>query len=820
MEKSKPLVIVLSRNYSTGLGVIRSLGAAGYTVDLIASTKKKGSSIIASSSKYVRKSVEVITRNIQGDSGEGIIKELLKYVGTQEGEMVLFPVDDFTTSVIDKNRESLRSYFYMPGVVGESESVNRLMDKTVQGNLARKFGMATPAEAMISLRDEILIPNEITYPCFVKPLQSVSGHKTEMAVCEDTVQLKNHLCEMQKFYKDRDVLVQEYLSIDKEYDLSGVCIDQKIIIPAVIEKTKIAKYELGVTMCGRLQPVEVLGQVKSKIEEFLKSIHYVGMFDMELNVCGDEIYFNEINFRSGGPNYSYYLNGVNLPDIFVKAITGVKHNCEEEKMCEFGKTFVYEKVAWEDYMNSYMTKTALKQCIKSADFTLLEDKLDPVPGNIFYKRIRMSALKNKMKKVLRKGKVKEKNTVKLTDKKRVVVAGRNYCNILTMTRALGEAGYEVDVLRVVKNRPSRLNLLAGMEPDAYSRYVRGFYRCIVNHEPQKVINQLKDLANTKQKTLLVPVDDYTACVIDGAYHELSKYYIVPNVAEKEGEIVRMMDKCEQKKLAAHHGLPMLESVLIQSEKGEFTIPEETPYPCFIKPNVSMNSTKSKMQRCNNKNELEKVLFRYAQNEDFEMLVEKFADIRAEYSLLGISTPDTVIAPCVFKVLAGGHKERKGVTILGEAVDIQRFQGVIQECCEFMKALKYTGLFDIDLLETTDGRVYFIELNFRAGASTHLFTKTGVNLPAMMADYLTSNKKLTDVSAIESVGKRFVSEKVLLEEYVRSDASISQMKDYLSKADVFFIKDDVDVKPYQYFKKYYLIATCLKVPYWLRDRRRK
>ena len=41
-EKNAPLVLVLARNYSTGLSVIRSLGAAGYTVDLIASAYKKG----------------------------------------------------------------------------------------------------------------------------------------------------------------------------------------------------------------------------------------------------------------------------------------------------------------------------------------------------------------------------------------------------------------------------------------------------------------------------------------------------------------------------------------------------------------------------------------------------------------------------------------------------------------------------------------------------------------------------------------------------------------------------------------------------------
>ena len=74
MSNLKPLIIVLSRNYSTGLGVIRSLGAAGYDVDLIASVKKKGSSVIASSSKYVRNSKEVLTRNIQGDAGNELIE--------------------------------------------------------------------------------------------------------------------------------------------------------------------------------------------------------------------------------------------------------------------------------------------------------------------------------------------------------------------------------------------------------------------------------------------------------------------------------------------------------------------------------------------------------------------------------------------------------------------------------------------------------------------------------------------------------------------------------------------------------------------------
>lgn len=814
MENSKPLVIVLSRNYSTGLGVIRSLGAAGYTVDLIASTKKKGSSVIASSSKYIRNSVEVLTRNIQGDEGKGLINELMKYADVYEEKKVLFPVDDFTTSVIDQNRDILKPYFYMPGTVEGNEPVHRLMDKVIQGKLARKFGIITPAETLVSLRGEVVLSDDIIYPCFVKPLQSVTGHKTEMAVCQDKEELKKHLYKMQEFYKDRDVLVQEYLSIDREYDLSGVCLDQKVIIPAVIEKIRIARHELGVTMCGKLCSADILGDVKEKIIEFLKSIHYVGMFDMELNVCGDKIYFNEINFRSGGPNYSYYLNGVNLPEIFVKEITGKGHEQIEEEMARFGKSFVYEKVAWEDYMNSYMTRAELRQCIRNADFTLLEDETDPMPGKIFNRRIRMSVLKHKIKKAVYKD---------IADKKeqqgiKVVVAGRNYGNILTMTRALGEAGYVVDVLRVIKKQPSRLNLLARMEPDVYSKYVSEFHRCVVNGEVQKIVSKLLDMADGNEKILLVPVDDYTACVIDSAYNKLTDYYIVPNVERQEGRIVRLMDKNEQKLIAVNYDLPMLKSVLIKAKDGKFDIPQETPYPCFIKPNMSMSSTKSKMTKCNNKEELETILSKYAQKEDFEMLVEEFADIKAEYSVLGVSTPGKTIAPCVFEVIAGGHRERTGVTIVGEAVDASRFEYIIQKCCAFIHAIGYTGLFDVDLLETKDGKVYFIELNFRAGASMHLFTKTGVNLPGIFADYFMKDKQMTDVSAKESIGKRFVSEKVLLEEYARNDVGIAEIVSYLKHTEVHFVKDNLDQKPYRYFRKFFIIAMLMKIPYYIKDKR--
>lgn len=397
LHNRKPIVIVLSRNYSTGLGVVRSLGVAGYTVDLIASTKKRGSSAIIASSKYVRKCVEVLSPKIQTDNGDELIDEILRYSSNTDCKPVLFPTDDFTTTVMAANYERLKEHFLMPCVSGSgAASLLVAMNKAYQTELAKSVGMLTPDECEVSLRGDIELPDCISYPCFVKPLSSVSGRKAEMKKCSDKKELLSHLEDIKKYYSDRSVLIQEYLDIDKEYDLSGVCINDDIIIPAIVEKINISDFERGVTMTGRTLPCSTLGNELDKIKSMLKSLGYHGMFDMELNLCGERIYFNEINLRSGGPNYSYLLNGVNLPDIFVKSLIGQAHTSNEETVAEYGKTFVYEKIAWEDYIHNNISRSELKHCIKDADYTLLADKNDPAPGRIFCKKIRLSAIKHRL----------------------------------------------------------------------------------------------------------------------------------------------------------------------------------------------------------------------------------------------------------------------------------------------------------------------------------------------------------------------------------------------------------------------------------------
>lgn len=815
LSNDKPLIIVLSRNYSTGLGVIRSLGSAGYTVDLIASVKKKGSSVIAASSKYVRKTIEVISPKIQVDRGEELIDVLMEYAGKYKEKIVLFPTDDFTTLVVDANRDRLKDYFVIPEIISEeNRTIKDLMDKTIQSEIAKECGLKTPLEWIVPINEDICIPSDMVYPCFVKPITSNSGHKTEMAVCDNEGTLTVHLHKMKAFFSERSVLIQEFLNIDKEYDLAGVCLDQEVILPAVIEKRHIAGYERGVGMSGKVLPIEILGDTIEKIKAMLRKYHYVGMFDIDLNMCGGDIYFGEVNLRSGGLNFAYFLGGSNLPDIYVKNITGREVE-GDANLIRTGHTFVYEKVAWEDRIHKHISRKQLKRYLREADYTLLNTKEDPKPGKMFNRRIKLSLIKNRLKDLLYKD-IKHRENESVKSNADVIVTGRNYCNILTMARALGRAGYSVEVLRVFKTRPNRLNMLRLMRPESFSKYVSKYSECVADNTPYKIVESLKMIADQDKMQLLIPVDDYLVGVVDEFLDKLKDSFVIPTINNKSGEINKLMDKNRQKLLAGEFGLPILKSVLIRCNNGQYDIPEGIDYPCFIKPNISMNSTKAGMMKCSNISELEKALSQLSVKGDFEILAEDFADIKAEYSLLGVSFSGKTISPCLFKAIEGGHKERKGVAMVGKTISHSGFEEIIDQCNSFIDTLGYDGMFDVDFIETHDGSIYFIEINLRAGASMHAFTEADVNLAGILADAFLKDIPVNTETKLVETDKLFVSEKILMEEFARGDVSRARVKQIMQNTDICFVKDEIDPKPYKYFKRFYFVAAAMRIIYGVRS----
>lgn len=814
MHSQKPTIVVFSRVYSTGLSVIRSLGAAGYTIDFISSVCQKGQADIAANSKYVRNHIEIVTNDPKELHNPLILKTLLSYAKQHPETVILFPTDDHTTAVTDLHRKELSKYFLIPTIMDtHNSSLIQYMDKSIQAKHAKDAGLFTPMEWKIPLNQQLQIPDDMMYPCFCKPTETITGYKDEMTVCYTKQALQQHLTKLKEHNSNRSILVQEFLKIEQEIDLSGVCIDQEVIIPGIIKKLHIAKYEKGVTLAGMILPFEELHTVQESIIKMLRSFHYTGMFDMELHVVDGKIYFNEINFRSGGPNYSYFQSGVNLPSLVVKGLLKEKITVEETKIPQYKKVFLYEKVAWEDYARGYLSKKELKNYFSRADITLLLDENDPIPGKLFQKSLFMTILKGRIRMIQRKTKQlfssysftpQIRNSNSTACKPRVIVVGRNYSSNLCMTRSIGQAGYVVEVLRIFDHKPRRMNLFSHLKPDAYSKYVKAYHVCTCNKNTKLVAEALLKLSSTAEKTLLIPTDDFAADAIDAHYQLLKKHFLLPNIQDLESGICKLMCKDYQKELAQAADLPVTNSCLIQTIHGAFTIPDRVKYPCFIKPNISKNSVKTIMRKCNTKEELENTLRTFSKDHDIEILVEDYIEVANEYSLLGLSTKNSVFAPGFFRVEEGGNTNSKGVTLTGRTLSCSSKQDIVSKCIKFVKSLHYEGLFDIDLIESTNGTLYFAEINLRFGASGYATTECGINLPGMFADYMFFQKE-PGACSFSRNNQLFLSEKMLLEEYATNQRSFSTVKKHMKNADIYFIKNADDPKPYRHFQRFYLLA---------------
>lgn len=283
-QREKPLVIVLSRSYSTGLGVIRALGKEGYKIDLIESVAKDDPESVASKSKYVNRYVQVKSRKIEFEEGDPeLISEIMKYSEGYDQKPVLFPADDYTTIIVSMHTEELSKYFHLPHVANEKPGKNdilKIMDKTYQSQQAVSVGLEIPKEWIVNLNQEhIQIPDNIVFPCFVKPIMSTQGYKTEMKRCDDKDELAAHLEKMKSKFSERKVFIQEYLEIDKEITVIGSASDQRITIPGVTEMTSSVVREIGGLQTGVWLPFESLGKtVCEQVTALMKKMHFVGNF--------------------------------------------------------------------------------------------------------------------------------------------------------------------------------------------------------------------------------------------------------------------------------------------------------------------------------------------------------------------------------------------------------------------------------------------------------------------------------------------------------------------------------------------------------------
>ena len=368
-----------------------------------------------------------------------------------------------------------------------------------------------------------------------------------------------------------------------------------------------------------------------------------------------------------------------------------------------------------------------------------------------------------------------------------IVMGRNYASRLGMIRAAAESGCDVIVIQTGRNLKHKCGI------DASSKYVLKTFIAKESDHAQ-LVNIIKSLENVGEKRILLPTDDYTASVIDLHLDELKQNFMMPSVSGRQGELVSMMNKYRVKQIAKDAGLRVADGWVAHSNGANYIIPDGISYPCFIKPKESFKSSlKNLMARCDNERELALQLKRISEVSKDDVLIEKLIDIDQEVAVLGVSIDGKSIIPDIISI----KEHFLGVAATGMVCSITSYPGLEEKLTAFMEKINLTGLFDIDLF-VSNGTIYFNELNLRLGASGYAVTKSIINLPGILIGTLLGTKP--NIEYVRSFPQyHFINEKTALSKVFAGQWTFDRYSDELAKADVTFIMDDTDDKPYLQLK---------------------
>ena len=370
--------VVVGRNYSSLLGMIRAAGMADCSVTVvrivrkITSKKERDRFSVIRSSKYVKEQF------FAEQNRDSLMQVLLTKCVKEEEKQVILPTDDFAASTIDLNYDQLKEFFLMPNIHQEQGEVVHMMDKRLQKEIAERVGLNVAKGWTVEIKDgKYTIPDGIEYPVFTKPEVSIQLNKNCMKRSNNQDELEAVLSDVSK-QADCTILVEQFIDFEKEYAVLGASDGTGCCIPGIITVESMGNgAHKGVTLLGTYSSFCLFGDLKYKLQQFMNEIHMVGLFDIDLYEYKGHVYFNELNLRLGASGFAVIRAGINLPKMFINYL----FNAEQIRDIDFSGEFKFinEKVNLEDYIAGFISWKEYRRNEKSADCGFIKDANDAKP---------------------------------------------------------------------------------------------------------------------------------------------------------------------------------------------------------------------------------------------------------------------------------------------------------------------------------------------------------------------------------------------------------------------------------------------------------
>ena len=248
-------------------------------------------------------------------------------------------------------------------ILGTSaENVDAAEDRELFDGILEKCGIPRPkGDTVYTAGEAKAAANRLGYPVLVRPSYVLGGQGMQIAINDKDVE--EFIGIINRIAQDHPILVDKYLQ-GKEIEVDAVCDGEDILTPGIMEHIERAGIHSGDSIS--VYPAQSISAgVKAAVEEYTKrlarSLHVVGLINIQFIAVDEKVYVIEVNPRSSRTvPYISKVTGIPIVPLATKVILG-------QKIRDLGYTPGLQKEA--DYFAVKMPVFSFEK-IRGADISL------------------------------------------------------------------------------------------------------------------------------------------------------------------------------------------------------------------------------------------------------------------------------------------------------------------------------------------------------------------------------------------------------------------------------------------------------------------
>ena len=212
-------------------------------------------------------------------------------------------------------------------ILGTSaEDVDAAEDREIFDNILNETGIPRASGGTVFTADEAVeVANRLGYPVLVRPSYVLGGAGMRIAISDSDI--REYINIINRNVQEHPILVDKYLR-GQELEVDAVCDGEDILIPGIMQHIERAGIHSGDSISvypSQNISAELIERIEDYTRKLAKSLHVIGLVNIQFIIYENEVYVIEVNPRSSRTvPYISKVTGIPIVELACKVIMGEK----------------------------------------------------------------------------------------------------------------------------------------------------------------------------------------------------------------------------------------------------------------------------------------------------------------------------------------------------------------------------------------------------------------------------------------------------------------------------------------------------------------